>query len=83
MGMHASVDLIQGTSPGVKGKPLYVVLKDDNFGLLWEPIIMQLSVWSKGDNSVCVCVNTHTHTVKNEILDLFNVISLINDHIIN
>ena len=27
--------------------------------------------------------HTHTHTVKNEILDLFNLISLINDHIIN
>ena len=39
---HTSVSFIQGTPPGVRGRPLYAVLKDDNFGLLW----------SKGDHSL-------------------------------
>ena len=31
---HAAASLIQGTPPGVRGRPLYAVLKDDNLGLL-------------------------------------------------
>ena len=48
---HTSVSFIQGTPPGVRGRPLYAVLKDDNFGLLLGTQ-MQLGVWSKGNNSL-------------------------------
>ena len=41
--------LYRGRPPDVRGRPLCVVLKDNNFGF-GNPI-MQLGVWSKGDNS--------------------------------
>ena len=48
---HTSLDLTQGTPPGVMGRPLNVALKDYNLGVAFGTQ-MELCVWSKGDNSL-------------------------------